>query len=183
MTTFLKDYLATLNSSETQRGIWVNPHDLNDFRIGQYCFDNGGVRDDKVCIGSLDSLSCGYQSTQDILQEILECGGVTYKEVTFNKKNCNFTAFIEAYIEGKLATELQEQLESQIQEVHEEWSMLDADAKIDELEEYFAEDGGEYWKVLERQELEAEAYISWENEQIKIAQAERESYFNGVVYV
>ena len=51
------EWLAQNNSSENQWGVWVNPRDVQDYRIGQYCFENGGVDDDWVAIGSLDSLS------------------------------------------------------------------------------------------------------------------------------
>ena len=73
----LAEYLACLNSSENQWGIWVNPCNLDDYRIGQFIFENGGMRDGKVCIGSLDSLSYGCQSESNALKSFFEINRYT----------------------------------------------------------------------------------------------------------
>ena len=53
----LTQYLSQLNSSDNQWGIWADPDDLEDYRIGQICFENGGMKDEKKFIGTLDNFS------------------------------------------------------------------------------------------------------------------------------
>jgi hypothetical protein len=145
--TTLKKYLATLNSSETQWGIWVNPKDLNDYRIGQRHVENGGCDDEKVFIGNLESLSFGFQSVGEALEILLFNDGISYRGVTFTKDNCNIEGFKEAFYMKKLHPPLQEIINLLIEELHQEWAEGEADIKIMELEDYFATDG-EYWQEL-----------------------------------
>jgi hypothetical protein len=145
--TTLKEYLATLNSSETQWGIWVNPKDLNDYRIGKKHLKNGGYDDDKVFIGNLESLSFGFQSVGEAL-EILLFSGITYSGVTFTKDNCDIEGFKKAYLSGnEFLKDFQLHVEGLVDELHQEWAEGEADIKIMELEDYFAPDG-EYWQEL-----------------------------------
>lgn len=65
MTELLKEYLSKLNTSDSQWGLWVNPDNFDDFRIGQFCFENGGMIDDFVCAGDLSALSFGFQSYRE----------------------------------------------------------------------------------------------------------------------
>lgn len=66
MTTFHK-YLSQLNTTDSQWGLYVNPRNFDDYRIGQEQFENGGLLDDKVYVGSLESMSYGYQSESEAL--------------------------------------------------------------------------------------------------------------------
>lgn len=150
--TTLFEYLKNLNSSETQWGVWVNPTDLDDYRIGQYCFENGGILDDFVCIGSLHKLSYGFQSHYDALKEYLkenqidfEKASITYKgkEILVSKEG-----ILTAYGNGILDKDFEEFLDNEIEDVCNIWASLEAEAKIDELQEYFAQ-SGEFWKEQE----------------------------------
>ena len=81
MSSKLFDYLVELNTSENQWGIWVNPEaPTEDFRIGQFCFSNGGINDNWICIGSLEELSFGFQS----LGEAIEMWLKDHKTASYN---------------------------------------------------------------------------------------------------
>ncbi|HEY9835510.1 MAG TPA: hypothetical protein V6D27_01220 [Vampirovibrionales bacterium] len=59
----LQDYLETLNSTEQNWGIWVDPENPEqNYRVGQTHHAGGGISDDKVFIGTLAELSFGFQS-------------------------------------------------------------------------------------------------------------------------
>ena len=111
----LENYLKQLNSAETQWGIWVNPENpLEEYRIGQYCFDHGGVLDDWVCIGNLESLSFGFQSTWDAFDEAAS--------QAMGKHEYNAEALREAFFNEELADELQEEIQSIIDDHHKMWT-------------------------------------------------------------
>lgn len=62
----LIDYLANLDSAEDGWGVWVNPDNYDDFRIGKLQYINGGVFDDKIFIGRLSMLSFGDQDYSEL---------------------------------------------------------------------------------------------------------------------
>jgi hypothetical protein len=106
MTTLLQ-YLETLNSSETSWGIWVNPHNVDDFRVGQFCFENGGILDDKICIGNLESLSFGDQSDWCAFNEVI---GDIMAPHKYNPEGLR-----EAFFDGKIHETLAAQIENEVQ--------------------------------------------------------------------
>jgi len=84
----LVKYLANLNTCDSNWGLYVNPDDLDDFRIGQRCFENGGLLDEKVYVGSLESLSFGHQDVcnydvMDLLERTEE-GDYVIEGIVFN---------------------------------------------------------------------------------------------------
>ena len=129
----LQEYLARLNCSETQWGLWVNPENINEFREGQFIFENGGKLDGFICIGTLDELSCGFQPEGEILQELLRHGEICYRKKIFSRYNCNFDGFIEAYFEKRLAPGLQKLTDEMVTEVRREWAEDESQKKIEEI--------------------------------------------------
>ena len=68
----LESYLAELNSADETWGVWVDPENPDNYRIGQRCFENGGIKDEFVFIGSLQKLSFGFQDESAIFREVAE---------------------------------------------------------------------------------------------------------------
>lgn len=146
MTTLLA-YLQTLNTAENQWSVWVNPDNVDEYRIGQNCFENGGLLDNWVCIGSLDALSFGYQSTHDAIQHFLkESGG----EISYNGKRVKINAkgILDAYDCGNLDEDFQKYLEQEALVIEQLWSEIDA--------EFFV--SNTLPEILENAKLEAEVY-------------------------
>jgi hypothetical protein len=142
----LVDYLASLNASTDQWGLYVNPTDLDDYRVEQLIFDNGGLLDGKVYVGTLEDLSCGYQCQVDAIKTFLEDNerfGIA--EIKYKNKlvRCKTESIIDAWSEDKLDPEFQEFLESEAEEIELEWAKNEAELKVEELQEFFAP-GGDY---------------------------------------
>lgn len=128
----LKEYLEQLNSAETQWGIWVDPQDpKNNWRVGQFQFDNGGVMDNKVCIGSLDRLSFGFQSEGDLVREIFTEGFTFNGYTLIDGENADAEGILEAYYTNRLDDEFQQELEAQINDLWEEESRIQAEYFVD----------------------------------------------------
>jgi hypothetical protein len=131
MTTLIQ-FLETLNSSDTSCGVWVNPENVDDFRVGQFIFENGGIKDNWVCIGSLNSLSFGYQYEVDAFNEIIHTVMAPHK--------FNFEGLRAAFFNG----EVHETLETQIQEAIDAYNAVQAHEAashfINELPEIIAEE-------------------------------------------
>lgn len=118
----LQDYLQQLNSAESQWGIWVNPENpTEEYRIGQYCFENGGMADSWVCVGSLENLSFGFQSTYDAIKQFIEDSD---DAVVYNGKvvKVNAKGILEAYSSGLLDEDFQEFLESEAAKIEAIWA-------------------------------------------------------------
>jgi hypothetical protein len=152
----LAQYLASLNSSETQWSVYVDPANLDNYRVGQDCFENGGINDGFVGIGSLESLSFGFQSTADAIESLLESGRIHYKgrEVRVRSK-----AILDAYRDGDLDSGFQEFLEAECEEIKQVWAVDAADLKVEEIKEFFAP-GGEHDQQCAQEALEAHAWNS-----------------------
>jgi hypothetical protein len=138
--TNLTDYLANLNTAENQWSLWVNPKNIEQYRIGQNCFDNGGLNDGFVLIDSLSNLSCGFQLTPEAIEALLESGRIEDKsrKVLVNKK-----AILAAYCEGSLHEDFQEFLENESEDIKAVWARNEAELKVEEIKDYFAP-GGEW---------------------------------------
>jgi len=159
----LINYLATLNSNETQWGIWVNPENLDEFRIGQKIHQNGGVLDNYEYIGDCESLSYGFQSRQDAVKEVLENNPILLyqgKKVLFNK-----TALYEAYTNDALDADFENFLNAEAEKYEQQWALEKSQGKVYQLHDYFT--GEEYQEDAKNRKLEAEAWQSqWESESV-----------------
>ena len=124
MTTLI-DYLTCLNTSDSQWGLWVNPENVDEYRIGQFIFDNGGLDDGWVCVGRLDNLSFGFQHTSGAIKEYLDDNDceLTYKGRTVK---VNRDGILEAYSSGNLDQEFQEFLESEAESIMGVWAEEEA---------------------------------------------------------
>lgn len=140
----LIDYLADLNSAESQLGIWVNPNNLDDFRVGQFCYENGGVLDDKVCIGGLNDLSFGFYYESDILKDLIKYSGLKFKEKEIKEYFENLDNFVEDYLENNLDNDLYEFLNELIVEEAEYSSLENARLFVEDLK--FAIDSGIFFE-------------------------------------
>lgn len=134
-----KNFLQQLNSAESQWGIWVNPENpTEEFRTGQFCFENGGIRDGWVCIGSLDKLSFGFQSNQDAFASWVSEGrsdslSSDIESITYRNKrvDINPEALYEAWCNGDLDSEFAEFISKEVEEIKEIWSENQASDFVD----------------------------------------------------
>ena len=128
--TALSEYLSQLNSTDSQWGVWVNPENpTEEYRLGQYCFDNGGVADDWVCIGSLDNLSFGFQSESDAFDDCFKVSpifdGTEYQNQAKDE-------VYELYLQQDLPPVLQKKVEGYIENWQSEASEWEADCFVEE---------------------------------------------------
>jgi hypothetical protein len=126
-------YLASMNCTETQCSIYVNPDDMDEFECTQWGGSAGWVR-----IGSSDSLSFGFVPTDEVLESyLIGLDSIEYKgkKVLFDRK-----ALIAAYSEGRLDEEFQEWLLQEIEETRQEISLSEAEIFVsDRLPEIIAQ--------------------------------------------
>lgn len=120
----LQKYLSNLNSADSQWGIWVDPDNVDNYRIGQFCFENGGILDSKICIGSLDKLSFGLQSQHDAIKHYLEENQLTYKD---KKVEVNPENILQAWSDGNLDEEFAEFLDNQSRHIMNIWAEYEAE--------------------------------------------------------
>jgi hypothetical protein len=124
MTTLI-DYLANLNTADNGWSLFVNPENIEEYRIGQDCFENGGLDDEWVKVGSLDNLSFGFQNNLEPVECYLRDCGETLdykgKKVNFNRKG-----LLEAYSSGCLDSDFQQFLESEADDIATQWSIDEA---------------------------------------------------------
>ena len=127
----LVQYLSQLNTSDTSWGLYINPEDVTQYRIGQLCFDNGGLLDDYIFIDNLSNLSFGFQSEREALESILTTDKTT---LIYNKKKVvvKKDTILELYFEGKLDKDFYEFLKNQVEEIMSIWSIWDADFYVNE---------------------------------------------------
>lgn len=120
----LLTYLQQLNSAENQTGVWVDPENIDRFRIGDLQFENGGMLDNWVFVGTLEQLSFGSQSYRDAFKEAATAAmeGHRYNE----------EALFEAWSKGELAPQLQRSISAAIEEIHAEWSAYAANEFVEE---------------------------------------------------
>jgi hypothetical protein len=120
----LIEYLSSLNTADSSWGLWVNPENIDDYRTGQFVFNNGGVLDNFVCVGDLEALSFGYQSHEDALAEVLRGGVIEYKgkQVKFNP-----LAMKEHYFAEELPPGFHECLENKANEIERNLAVMEAE--------------------------------------------------------
>jgi hypothetical protein len=129
-TSSLANYLQALCSADSHQGIWVNPENIDEYRIGQFVFENGGIKDDWVCIGSLDRLSFGFQSEHDAIKSLLEEGDHPHnhskdiRSYTYNERKTwvSVKGILNAYNEGLLNPDFLESLAKDAELIMDEWA-------------------------------------------------------------
>jgi hypothetical protein len=134
-TSSLASYLQALCSADSHQGIWVNPENIDEYRIGQFVFENGGIEDDWVCIGSLDRLSFGFQSEHDAIKSLLEEGehprnhSKDIRSYTYNERKIwvSVKGILNAYSEGHLNPDFLESLAEDAESIMDEWANFQAD--------------------------------------------------------
>lgn len=141
----LQEKLSNLNSADSQWGIWINPSNVDDYRVGQFCFENGGVLDDKICIGSLDKLSFGFQSQYNAVEHYLkENQFLAYKG---RKVKVNQAGILQAWSDGYLDEDFSKFLEDEAKSIMETWAECEAEDfvnnKIPEIIEQALKDAEE----------------------------------------
>jgi hypothetical protein len=112
-------YLASLNSTETQLGIYVDPENIDEFACSQYRPEGW------VCIGSPDSLNFGFVPTDEVIDShLMGVDSIEYKgkKVRFNRKG-----LISAYSEGRLDEEFQNWLMEEIEPTREDIALSEAE--------------------------------------------------------
>lgn len=121
----LQEYLSNLNCADSQWGIWVDPDNVDHYRIGQCCFETGGILDGKICIGSLDKLSFGFQSQHDAIKQYLEENQLLIykgKKVKVNQKE-----ILQSWSDGNLDPEFSSFLEKKSQDIMQTWAEYEAE--------------------------------------------------------
>lgn len=158
-------WLAKNNSDEEQWGVWVNPRDVQDYRIGQYCFENGGILDDWAHIGSIESLAYErrlYTGEEDGYSYLIENNDE--ESILFKGKIVRFSreGLAKLYGQGdsRLNPEFVEAIEKNLDLQCEQFSQEWAEQKIEELKKYFAP-GGEYEQEQKELAKELAAQKEW----------------------
>lgn len=126
----LSEYLMGLNTSDSQWGLWVNPENpTEEFRIGQYCFENGGLDDDWVCVGSLDRLSFGFQSESEAFEDCFKISpifeGTPFEEMDEDE-------VYDLYCQEELPSDLQAQVDEYIEDWQSQAAEWEADYFVDQ---------------------------------------------------
>lgn len=127
----LVDYLSELNTVDSTWGLYVDPNDINNYRIGQICFENGGLSDNYVFVDTLDNLSFGFQSVVEILKSYLNNNRVGEFIYKGKKSKCNVEAIIEAYFKERLDKQFHRFLEEEVNSIWNMWSIWEAEAFIE----------------------------------------------------
>lgn len=109
MSKVLVDYLASLNSCETQWWIYVNPENLDEHICTQFDSPEGWV-----CIGTPENLSFGFVRTSEVLESYL----IGIEKLDYNGRSVRFNrkGLIEAYSSGYLCGEFENWLLGEIEE-------------------------------------------------------------------
>lgn len=97
-------YLSQLNASE-RWGLYVDPTDYS-YRFGDMCYEDGGGYDGKICVGSLQELSFGFQSESDAFGE---AASAAMGETEFDRGG-----LYEAFAEGRLPDGLQQKIQDNL---------------------------------------------------------------------
>lgn len=66
----LFERLMNLESNDSSQGVWIDPDNYDDHRIGQICFENGEVLDDKIFIGTFEELQYLFASSSPEEREL-----------------------------------------------------------------------------------------------------------------
>lgn len=130
----LVDYLAQLNTFDSSWGLYVNPANVDDYRIGQRIFENGGLLDDKVFADTLDNVSFADQSYSVAIScYIARCNNeIEYKG---RKVKVNTEGILNAYHLYLLDKEFEDFLMCKAEEIHAEWAREDAERYVEQLRE------------------------------------------------
>lgn len=135
----LLEYVKNLNSCEDTQGIWVNPENIDDFRIGQLQFENGGILDNFFFVGTLNNCSFGYQSIREGILTLV-CGDSDSKhEYGFyhykgKQVKIHVESLIEAYFEESLDLDFYQALNSDISYILDTWADEEASLFIENLQ-------------------------------------------------
>jgi hypothetical protein len=130
----LAHFLSTLNNPDRTKSVYVNPENVNQFRVGDDRLENGGLLDDWVWVGCLDDLSYGYQSKTDALKSIGKCFEYKGKTVRTNPD-----AIVELYYDEALDPDFASFLTESVNEIMEQWAIDEANVKVFEIMELLSE--------------------------------------------
>lgn len=162
----LVQYLSELNTSDTSWGLYLNPDNIDQYRIGQNCFDNGGLLDNYIFIDNLSNLSFGHQSEREALESILDFNTSSEDRckatLTYNEKKVvvKKDKLLELYFEDKLDKDFYQFLQNQIHDLMQIWSEWEAEFFVnDTLPEIIEEklsslQDDDYEEDVENEELD-----------------------------
>jgi hypothetical protein len=135
----LVQFLSKLNSCDRYTGIWVNPSNLDEYRVGMFELKNGGLDDDWICIGSLERLNFREQSVAELMREVLQKNGWSLQKPDvgsfFHRGKpirVSISATTEAFVNRKLDKDFYETLHEEVVKLKEEWSELDAEQFVNQ---------------------------------------------------
>lgn len=135
----LQEYLSQLNSASIEWGIWVDPKNPDNYRIGQFIHENGGLLDGWVGIGSLESLSYGNYCEPKVLDYILSSHRGSekseYTEFLFDGRivKCHRESMKKAYFDNFLAPHLAEYLRKEVETISQVWAKEEASVFVSDL--------------------------------------------------
>lgn len=125
----LISYLSELNTLDSSWGLWVDPSNIDSYRVGQMCFDNGGMLDKYVFVGTLNNLSFGFQSIRDILKSYLfpNLSGIGSFNYKGRESKCNVEMLINAYFQEILHDDFYKFLQEEVYTLYNMWSIWEAE--------------------------------------------------------
>jgi hypothetical protein len=127
----LIDYLASLNTSDSQWTLWVNKTDIDDYEI---VHESTQLDETKyLATKSLDKISFGYQSEYDALKETLE-NGVYYNGKVIYYTNDDVEKILYEYFDCSLDFDFQSFLEKEVEDLCKQWAYDEASYFIEKLE-------------------------------------------------
>lgn len=135
----LVEYLARLNSADSQQGVYVNPENTDDYIVRPIMFGyNRQEYGDYVLIGSLDRLSFGYQSQLDAIESFLMDYGLGDGRSAFEYKGRKVVVDIKGLMDNidNLDEDFRAFLDQEAEAIEKSWSENEAELfVIDQLPE------------------------------------------------
>lgn len=127
----LREFLSQLDTISTKDYLWVNPTDIDDYRISRYPIEG------MVQVDNLARLSFGHQSYVDGLINFLENKktGLDKAVLVYRGKKLvvSIEGIIEAYYSNSLDWEFEEFLEEEISKIHQQWTEQEVDLFMESL--------------------------------------------------
>lgn len=129
----LKEYLIQLDSADSNWELYVDPNDWDNFEISTVPIEG------MVKLGNLSQLSFGYQSYEEALWDFLYSHKIGEFASFYYPGNgrtirVKIEEFIEAYVSDELDPKLRSFLDSEIEKIHQQWSINEVELFLEDLQ-------------------------------------------------
>lgn len=131
----LTQFLSELDSPREDWYLYIDPNDIDDWRMGYYKFHYG----ERIPIGPLSRISFGRQDHHEALLAVLHhqanrpTGWLDYKG---NTVVVNVAKIVELYGKGKLDYEFESTLQELVKQTMKDWSLRGAQTFVSEVLPY-----------------------------------------------